>query len=110
MGWTTIYITGKSDFREDVREKIESSPLDIMPGHTGAWSPAEHIHDLYWVDENLSLRDFKEAIGSKLIWKYRLRFYPTFEAFIEEQNKKHPSNSLTAEELALLEEIKSAGM
>lgn len=108
MGWATLYITGKGDFREEVREQLEKSSLDIMPGYTGMLSP-EEVHDLYWVDEKIQIRAFKEAIGSKLIWKYRLHFFPSFEAFIESQSKeKNKKPELTAEDLALIAEIKSA--
>jgi hypothetical protein len=107
MGWTTLYITGKSDFREEVREKLEDSDLELMPGYTGTFSSDEEVHDLYWVDEKINLRAFKEAIGSKLIWKYRLQFYPSLEAFIESQNKAK-SADLTPEDLALLAQMKAA--
>jgi hypothetical protein len=108
MGWATLYITGKGDFREAVREKLEESDLHVMPGYTGMVA-AEEVHDLYWVDEKIQLRQFKEAIGSKLIWNYRLRFYPSFEAFIESQNKEKSKRiELTPEDLALIEEMKSA--
>jgi hypothetical protein len=108
MGWTTIYITGKSDFREEVRERIESSRLDVMPGYTGSLSDAESVHDLYWVDERISLKEFKQAIGSKLLWRYRLQFYPTFEALIEEQSKRQQAPALTPDDLALIDEIKAS--
>src|SRR5688572_10076593 len=105
MGWTTLYITGKSDFREEVRDKLNGSDLDIMPGYTGDLTSPQDIHDLYWIDEKVKLRELKEAIGSKLIWKYRLRFFPSLEDFIEAQNKnKKNALELTAEDLALLEE------
>lgn len=107
MGWTTIYITGKSDFREEVREKLENSNLRTMPGYTGEFTPGEETHDLYWVDEKIKLRELKEAIGSKLIWKYRLVFYPSLEDFIESRNRKRPDARLTEEDLALIEEIKA---
>jgi hypothetical protein len=107
MGWSTLYITGKPDFREEVREKLEDSDLALMPGYTGTFASPEEVHDLYWVDEQVKLREFKEAIGSKLIWKYRLHFYPSLEAFIESQNKtKRPE--LTKEDLALIAEMKAA--
>ncbi|MBT1701777.1 hypothetical protein [Chryseosolibacter indicus] len=108
MGWTTLYITGKSDFREEVREKIVDSNLKVMPGYTGTVYTVGEVHDLYWVDEKIALREFKEAIGSKLVWKYRLKFYPSLEAFIEAQNRKDRSIELTAEDLALIEEAKRA--
>lgn len=84
MGWTTIYITGKGDFREEVLKKLEGSSVNFMPGNTGS-SAGMATHDLYWLDEKVDLRAFKQAIGSKLIWKYRLTFFATLEAFIEAQ-------------------------
>lgn len=79
MNWKTIYLKGKGDFKEDVLRKLEQSDLVFMPGYMeGAGK-----YDLYWLDENHSLRDFKKAITGKIIWKHRLRFYDTLEAFIE---------------------------
>jgi hypothetical protein len=106
MGWTTLYITGKSEFQEEVRDKLEDSDLKIMPGYTGTYSSQETPHDLYWVDEKITLRQFKEAIGSKLIWKHRLGFYESLEAFIESQNENQKSSDLTDEDLALIEHMK----
>jgi hypothetical protein len=106
MGWTTLYITGKSDFREEVREKLEGSRLDVMPGSTGGTFTVD-VHDLYWIDETLDIRDLKEAIGSKLIWKYRLRFYTSLEEFIEAQNKTQQTTDFTAEDLALIAEMQA---
>jgi hypothetical protein len=109
MGWVTIYITGKGDFREDVGKKLEDSELNLMPGYTGGSSgEGELISDLYWVDEKIKLRELKEAIGSKLIWKYRLQFYTSLEAFIESQNSKRNSTEFTPEESALLKEMQAS--
>lgn len=105
MGWVTIYITGKTDFREDVGKRLEDSDLKLMPGYNGGSGEQELFSDLYWVDEKVKLRELKEAIGSKLIWKHRLQFYPSLEAFIESQNAKRNSTEFTKEERALLEEI-----
>ena len=63
---------------------------------------------MYWVDEKIKLRELKEAIGSKLIWKYRLNFYTTLESFIESQNKKKTTSDFTAEERALLAEMQAS--
>ncbi len=87
MGWITVYITGKADFREDVLKKLESSGINFMPGYTGGSSELD-THELYWLDEAIDVRTFKEAIGSKLIWKHRLRFFISLEAFIESQNER----------------------
>lgn len=103
MQWITIYITGKDDFKEEVSKRLESSDLKYMPGYNGG-SGDEAFSDMYWVDERVDLREFKEAIGSKLIWKYRLRFYTSLEAFIESQNKTQKAD-FSAEERALLAEM-----
>jgi hypothetical protein len=109
MGWTTLYITGKEDFREEIKDRLEGSNLDIMSGYTGTYTPGGEAHELYWIDEKTDLRNVKEAIGSKLIWKYRLNFYPSFEAFIETQNRKQKrSHQLTEEDFALFEQYKAS--
>ena len=101
MGWITVYITGKIDFREEVLKKLENSNVNFMPGYTGASSDMD-THDLYWLDEKVDLRKFKEAIGSKLILKYRLNFFTSLEAFIESQNKKKEAQSVAEENSILL--------
>lgn len=107
MGWMTIYITGKSDFREEVQKKLESSNVNFMPGYTGATSDMD-THDLYWLDESVDLRTFKEAIGSKLIFKYRLNFFTSLEAFIESQKNKNKEGDLTPEENELLSRMQES--
>lgn len=109
MGWVTIYITGREDFHKEVGEKLEDSDLRLMPGYTGGSAIEGGLYsDLYWVDEKVSLRELKEAIGSKLIWKYRLNFYTSLESFIESQNKKKTTTDFTAEERALLAEMQAS--
>ncbi|MGC1242957.1 MAG: hypothetical protein WA874_15310 [Chryseosolibacter sp.] len=107
MGWITVYITGKSDFREEVLKRLESSDVNFMPGNTGASSDMD-THDLYWLDEKADLRTFKEAIGSKLVWKYRLNFFTSLEAFIESQRNKEKADDLTDEENYLLLKMQEA--
>jgi hypothetical protein len=104
MQWITIYITGKEDFREEVARKLDNSDLKYMPGYNGGSGNPELFSDMYWIDEKVKVRELKEAIGSKLIWKYRLQFYTTLEAFIESQNGKQKAG-FSAEERALLAEM-----
>ncbi len=85
MNWTTLYITGRSDFRDDVRKRLENGKLDLMSGYLES-STAKGHWDLYWINDKYTLRDIKEVIGSKLIWKYRLRFFQDLEQFIEAEN------------------------
>jgi intergrase/recombinase len=107
MNWNTIYITGRSDFREEVKKKLENSDVNFMPGYVDN-SGSRFMHDLYWLDEKVDLRRFKEAIGSKLIWKYRLSFYMNLEEFIQARNKKENSLELTKEDLDLIASMQSA--
>jgi hypothetical protein len=107
MGWITVYITGKADFREEVLKRLESSNVNFMPGYTGSTSDMD-THDLYWLDEKADLRNFKEAIGSKLIWKYRLNFFTSLEAFIESQKNKRKEQEVTDEEDELLFKMQTA--
>src|SRR3954469_8949692 len=84
MSWKTIYITGKGDFREEVKRKLEHSDQRYLPGFIES-APGQTTHDLYWLDGRTDLRTFKQAIGGKLIWKYRMRFFNTLEEFTASQ-------------------------
>lgn len=106
MGWITVYITGRNDFREEVLKKLEASNVHFMPGYTGPSEEME-VHDLYWLDEKVDLRRFKEAIGSKLIWKYRLSFFTSLEAFVESKKNRRNELEFTPEENALLSKMQS---
>ena len=107
MEWITLYITGRADFRELVHKKLEHSKLSLMPGYLDA-SLGRGTYDLYWVDESVSLKDFKEAIGAKLIWKYRLRFYANLEEFIEAVNGKTPTLEFTEEDQEMLDNFRKS--
>jgi hypothetical protein len=100
MNWNTVYLTGRADFREDVRRKLDHSHLNYMPGYIDN-SMSRVMHDLFWLDESINLRTFKEAIGSKLILKYRLRFFTNLEEFVQSQNQTH-DEPLTKEELEMI--------
>jgi hypothetical protein len=102
MNWIPLYIVGNEGFCVEVRKKISQSDIELMPGYTGAMADG---YDLYWMDENTNIRSVKEAIGSKLVWKYRLRFMG-LQDFIESQHDHNPT-SLTKEELAKIEEMRS---
>lgn len=102
MNWKTIYLKGKGEFKEEVLKKLEQSNLKFMPGYMeGAGN-----YDLYWLDEAHTLRDFKKAITGKLIWKYRLRFFDTLEAFIESNHAPQTSGPTMDEKPWLVETAK----
>jgi len=48
------------------------------------------------------LREMKEAVGSKLVWKYRLKFYASLEAFLQAQDNTAKTAELTQDDLDLM--------
>jgi hypothetical protein len=103
MTWITLYISGKSDFRDTVRKRLDHSDLNFMPGFTDCAEGREFVHDLYWIDDSIDLRFVKEEIGAKNIWKYRLQFFLTLEEFIEHQEKLSSNEQNHEENFPLLE-------
>ena len=105
MNWITVYISGKAGFREEVKRRLEHSDLNFMPGSVEG-SAHHQRHDLYWLDDQTDMQAFKKAIGSKLIWKYRLRFFDSLENFTASQEQKQRSAEFSTEELHLISSMK----
>ncbi|MBX2940858.1 MAG: hypothetical protein KF860_00810 [Cyclobacteriaceae bacterium] len=103
MDWITIYIKGQDGFKEEVAKRLYHSHIAYMPGYIGS-SSGVASHDMYWIDKNLDDRAFKQAIGAKTIWKYRIRVYRSLEAFVTSQNKE--TTSFTDHDLELIEEMR----
>jgi hypothetical protein len=97
MSWTTLYITGKPGFKEEVSKSLDDSDL-VMPGSTGN----DQEVSLFWIDDTLPLRDLKKAIGSKIVFKYRLHFFCSLEELQRQQEK---NTSLTPREEAMIREM-----
>ena len=105
MSWTTIYIAGKTDFRQEVKRKLEYSSIPHMPGYIDY--SGQEPSDLYWLDGTVSLEKLKHSIGGKLIWKHRLRFYPTLEEFMaSRQGPTEPG--FTNREREMISEMRAA--
>lgn len=105
MNWNTIYIKGNGDFRDEVRRRLEHSSVRFMPGAM-EMSPLDHRHDLYWLDDTIELREFKKAVGSKVILKYRLRFFTSLADFLEAENPKPVSTDFTSDEVNMITSMK----
>lgn len=101
MNWKTIYIVGSREgFHEDVMKHLERSRLEFMSGyHSGQSGEA---HELFWMPEEMSVREFKEAVGAKTVFKYRLRFFESLEDFIEGMN----NTEFTPDEKARVERMR----
>lgn len=78
--WVPLYIVGKDCFQKAVIEALEDSDLPFMPGYLFDNSLSSD-HGMLWIDEKVSIRDYKKAIGGKLIWKHRLRFFTNLDEF-----------------------------
>ena len=81
MNWKTVYIVGKGKFYDDVIRHLDRSGLQVMSGYHTRQSGEQH--ELFWIPETMSVREFKEGIGAKTIFKHRLRFFESLEQFIE---------------------------
>lgn len=101
MEWTTLYIAGKIGFKEEVLKNLESSKFPYLPG-----APENDSVSLFWIDERSSLRDFKKAIGSKTVFKYRLQFFPSLEKYYE-SIRNNKAISFSPKEQALISEMSS---
>lgn len=106
MSWMTLYISGRSDFRQEVRRKLEHSSIPHMPGYMES-VPGQGYADLYWLDGTVPLRKVKEQLGSKLILKHRLRFFSSLEELIG--SWKHiNTQEFTAREREMITEMREA--
>ncbi len=90
MSWSTIYIHGKTGFKEALDAKLQGTWM------RGAQDTG-HGLVMYWLQEDVSLRDFKLAISSKIIFKYRLHFFSTVDEYLQQQNKNQ-NTGLSAQE------------
>ncbi|HMQ01006.1 MAG TPA: hypothetical protein PKC24_14595 [Cyclobacteriaceae bacterium] len=57
----------------DLLRKLRTTEFPFMPGSTEGGKIAA-----LWIDESSSIQELKYAIGSTLIFKYRLRFFSSY--------------------------------
>ena len=85
-----------------MQKNLYRSDIEFMSGyHTGKVTES---HELYWIPEKMELRAFKQAIGAKTIFKYRLRFFQSLEPFIE----TFSADAFTEEERRKVNEMRMA--
>jgi hypothetical protein len=100
MNWKTVYIVGREGFNDEVMRHLERSGLDFMSGYHAR--ETKEAHELFWIPETMSTREFKEGIGAKTVFKYRLRFFDSLEQFVETLN----SNEFTDDEKRKVERMR----
>lgn len=78
---TTVYIKGKEGFKEAILNKLNYSWLN---GN----SEIEQKLIMFWLRDHSQLHNFKSAIGSRLIFKYRLQFFTNLEEHLQAEDNK----------------------
>jgi hypothetical protein len=97
----TIYIKGIKKYKDSLIKGLVKS--ELVEGKDFIQGLAGEDYALYWLNETLPLKEFKKAIGSKYVWKHRMRFYNTID---EMKEKNESSNELTETEKMLMNKLK----
>ena len=99
MSWSTVYIKGRLGFERETLHQLEKSGFSFLPGSD---EPVKGLA-LYWINDLSQLRAFKVAIGGKIIFKYRLRFFTDFEEV--DRDNKRKQEAFTPRENALVKKM-----
>ena len=86
----TVYISGKKGFKEAILERLEYSWLN---GN----AEIEHKLIMFWLTDQSQFHNFKLAIGSRLIFKYRLQFFTNLEEHLQSEKNKAYSGFSSSE-------------
>ena len=96
MPWNTVYIRGRGDFQKAVISKLERTWLQGSP-------EAKRDLVMFWLPATNTLRSLKVAIGSKLIWKYRLLFITNLNSHLKP--KKDMSREFSISETDMISKM-----
>ncbi|MCU0421100.1 MAG: hypothetical protein MUC38_15745 [Cyclobacteriaceae bacterium] len=94
MSWVPIYIRGKKGFKDAVAAKRE---VTWLRGSTDG----EVDLAMFWLRQGDDLVDLKRAIGSKLIFKFRIHFITDLDVHLAHLNKTPTFFSDAEKELIL---------
>jgi hypothetical protein len=100
MAWRTLYVTGKTGFDTTVLRYLERLDIHFL---TGSFNADDTY--LFWVTNHFVLQDFKKAIGSKIIFKYRMRFFFEVDAFLSSRDTGKRSHYFTTDQEAMFREL-----
>ncbi len=97
----TIYIKGIKKYKVSLIKGLDKSNLkegkDYIQGLAG------DDYALYWLNDKITLKEFKLAVGTKFVWKHRMRFYNS----LDEMNPPVVDVELNEGEKKLLKRMKS---
>ena len=103
MDWNTIYITGTSNFWDEVNKKLSQSGLKYLAGTLEQEADNKFI-GLYWLDASEDLSTLKSAIGDKIISKWNLCFGNEWDQI--NVGKSANPKGFTSEELNMIRSIR----
>ncbi|HMG92366.1 MAG TPA: hypothetical protein VK589_20050 [Chryseolinea sp.] len=92
MSWVTVYMRGREGFRREVLAKLERT-----------WLSGSHEANngllMFWIEDIARLRSLKIAIGSKLIFKYRLHFFTDLDFHLKAEKRETTEFSMVETEM-----------
>ena len=97
MSWVTVYLRGRKSFQQEVLAKLEQSWLEQ------SWLAESHEANndllIFWIEHTSRLRSLKLAIGSKLIFKYRLHFFTDLDMHLKAEKMQSAEFSTEVTEM-----------
>ena len=89
--WVGMYVTGRLGFDQKMERYLKRHDISFMTGSFSATSTY-----LFWIPDDFDLDSLKRKIGSRRIFKHRLRFFLDVNSFVmsrDKNEKKHNFNS-----------------
>src|SRR5689334_20644239 len=86
-----LYVTGRPGFDQKVARCLKKLKVNFLTGSFSATSTY-----LFWIPDQFDLDKFKGKIGSRRMFKYRLRFFSnanSFATFRDKNKRKHGFDS-----------------
>lgn len=100
MAWRTLYVTGRRRFESELLEALNRSGEHFLTGSfdtTGTY--------LFWVTDDFSIATLKCVIGSRQIFKYRMRFFDEVESFLSFKDIHKKMHRFTPEQEQMFRDL-----
>jgi hypothetical protein len=97
--WEMIYISGKPGFINNLFKQLQHADIATLPGSTEGSQIAA-----IWVLKGTDLRELKIALGSKFVFKYRLRFFQSYSDLTGIEEPK-PQQNFTKNEREMIRKM-----
>lgn len=98
MNRSVIYINGRNGFEKVLRDRLDDSWLSSTDSKKNLV--------IFWLDANTNLIDLKRAIGSNIIFKYKIQFSADPDKTRNTEQVK-PAIQLTVKEKAIIAEMEA---